>query len=293
MYEETRDLCDAGDGSACMLNLFRLSRGDDDAALALAIQGCGQDPQNFRWPCESEEVLAGLGDPRTPSEVAEDNCGRGYRLSCLGAQSYGGDFPEEEDFLLESCEEGYLTACEYVWMSSDRESVPPPGGPIDRALRFGCRANSSRSCSELGYRYELQEMFGEALGYYEGACVLGDNDACRDAGALYEYGLVEHVQPREAERLYTYGCRRGSASSCIGLMDLLMTRSPPDVDRVVALAELACERSDYYCLDLHFAELGGARGTPRPDVARELAQRACDAGNPRACEALGQPAPEY
>ncbi|GAB5458078.1 MAG: Sel1-like repeat protein HcpE [Henriciella sp.] len=141
----------------------------------------------------------------------------------------------------------------------------------------GCKADSPRSCSGLGFLWEtghrdlkkqandpLQSDVRMAFKYYEQACDLGSEDSC------------EKVRS---------SCDEGNGVACTAMADRFLDGGGEALFSKAQLLESACDYGD----GLGCARLGemveqGSGVRSDPIRALEIMQRGCNLGAPRACD---------
>jgi rhomboid protease GluP len=166
-----------------------------------------------------------------------------------------------------------------------------PAGELEGALKRTCALGSTAACVALGGALttgedELPQDVAAARGLLQGPCLAGQAVAC------FYLGLGYHREspPRwaEAAAAYRRGCGQDELSACFNLaMVAPHVADAGDVEAEVrALLERSCRVLPRACAEL----VGHLEGDATVDAGRtvELAQRACEASEGRACLVAGR-----
>jgi TPR repeat protein/tRNA A-37 threonylcarbamoyl transferase component Bud32 len=165
------------------------------------------------------------------------------------------------------------------------------------ACKRACASKGGEACvtqGELVERFKIGDDHAEvARSAFDKACDGGDGRGCRRAAAL-----AEHTDAALAVELYTKACDKGDAPGCTALGALRELGGggvERDRMRALALYDKACTDGDALGCAYKSFMLGAGRGIKQDEAkAAELATgalagvgAACEAGDPRACVALG------
>ena len=293
--------CDKGGLVACSdLGLVYLEgRGvDRDAARALGL---------FRRSCENGEARGcanlGLvyerGEPQLKIARDEAKAMAMYRRSCAvhgagGCERVGlaylngqlgltQETAQAAGFFDLACTAGSAASCTRLGtLYQNGQGVPVDRGQADTLYRRGCLGGDLQGCSNLAGR--LAESSGaanvppELLRQIEATCQSGAIEgACANLAAMFQLGRGVRRDLRRSAALYEATCRRGQATSCLGLGL-----------QSVALLRTACEHGATLGCTTLGAMYAQGRGVPRSDAkALPLFARACESGEAGGCFSAG------
>ncbi len=276
--------------------------GDTERALELYTQLCRPSALHL---CP-QVVRLGGPIPQAALDVARERCTRGADgLSCneLGRFYSSGALPvglQDEvgavDWYQRACDLEYAWGCTNAawWLARGPQHVPWDAERAAALYRRGCdRLGHWLSCRRLA---EL-EMLGvgteidphAAIGRLRRACDREDGEAaCREAARHLEAGRGIQPDLQEAHKLYARACSLGQDGACEDL-GALTARGVGDSQATSQMLLERCGSSVRACVGLTaMAELSGLSVALLYDKAQSLqpewAAKACEQGQPRACE---------
>jgi TPR repeat protein len=170
------------------------------------------------------------------------------------------------------------------------------GLSLGLALAFCPTRSRAQACQEpqrasAGHCCAADQMWDQRYGRCSDdarpRCIAGEYSACLTAGDHYA-ATGRPADLLQASAYYRQACDHGAAAGCSALGFLELQR--PEPERALARATTwftrACDGQHLRgCTALAELYLSG-RATPRQDEALSLLQRACEAGEPRACARL-------
>lgn len=311
------EACDLGLGEGCRAfhDLAQTGWGYPEGGVEVADrrleQGCvNGDPVS----CDTFAAALRETDAARADAILDKTCKAGGTAACLTlggfllASETPGDAEKGAAILDTACAGGEGAACTSLGEYWERQPEHDPAR-ANRYLELACTAGNAGACSKLGQRAwagaGLPEDPARAIRYYAKACAIADylcdiprslaalpkaRAACErhKAAACADLGRALLVQdspvydPQRGSDLLVAACLGASASACADAADAVSTYG--DHDRAGNLLETGCQAGHPdACISL-----AGWLETRPGDTARERAvalyQRACDAGNRKACE---------
>ena len=147
----------------------------------------------------------------------------------------------------DGCDNGDAAAC--MALAQAAEKTRDFERAADLYLK-ACNGRAAAGCTGLGVLYNrgsgVTSDIAQAALYYKRGCDLGDMSGCYNLGTVYEFGSIGFPDPARAVDLYRRACSNGHLDGCANLL----------------------------------RTSGAAQDKAR---ARELLEKACDAGIARAC----------
>lgn len=145
-----------------------------------------------------------------------------------------------------------------------------------------CGRGHRQSCLLLASRAEGRE----AVRAYERACRAGSGFGCASAGQFHRKGASVEPNLERAGLFFTRGCSLGDPASCVLGAEMYADDPPADRRRAARLAWQGCEQGIAGACVLAGEML---ERMERHGGAREMYRRACDLGEPKACDAARAP----
>ncbi len=233
-------------------------------------------------------------------------CDGGVLTSCgvaakwLGEPSHANGVEGAQDLLsrLENertCLSGQSEACFQIGVAFyyGRDAYPRDRSRSSKAFERGCDLGDSRACNNLGdalaYGDGVARDVEASAAAFQKACRLGEALGCANLGYMAEHGEGVPRDVARARRLYRDACAAGDVYGCLHV-DLLAAEgagAPRDPERALEHWRHACEQSKSAraCAFLGVLYEDGADPVPRDETrSRQALTRACDLGEPRACE---------
>jgi hypothetical protein len=159
-------------------------------------------------------------------------------------------------------------------------------------LEKGCALAHPASCSNLGmFLLDGQGIAKDetrAAKLFAQACDADDPDGCSNLGIVTLKGLGGVAKDgKRAVELFVHGCELGNAPACQNAGDALVdgvadAHVAKDRKRGLPYLQKACDLDAAHCFDL-----GVSLVATDATKARAAYARACDAGNLKACNNLG------
>ncbi|QKF91969.1 tetratricopeptide repeat protein [Campylobacter sp. CCUG 57310] len=133
--------------------------------------------------------------------------------------------------------------------------------------------------------YMPQEDTGQIFKLYQKACDMGDMDACKAIGDIYNEGrggvATDHKKARE---IYEKVCEAGLGDACFEFGHFY--KLDKDFKNAVRLYEFACQNDSPYGCYMLAQMYEGSKSGIKKDLKRSLVffMQACDGGIYEACE---------
>jgi TPR repeat protein len=256
-------------------------------------------------------LLDGRGLPRDARRglgMVARACDGGFALACLaGIRSLGdprsaGDVSDPPALrarleLEHACLTGQGDACYQVGVLFyfGRDAFPRDRVNAAVAYSRGCDLGESRACNNLGDGLAYGDGVGRdaerAAAAFAKACRLGEALGCANLGYMAEQGEGMARDLPRARALYRDACTTGDVYGCLHA-DMLAAQDggvPRELARALAQWRRACDRGRdaRACAFVGVIYEDGPDGLAR-DEAKSLQAmaRACQLGEPRACEWL-------
>lgn len=177
---------------------------------------------------------------------------------------------------------GQVPPARFAWSLSDLEA------------ERRCQEGTIAACGDLGRRLTSDEIevdgakknLEQGLVLLELACGQDDPSSCTALGELYG----QHAKPggalqARARDLLTRTCRRGAASACTALGDVIQGADPGSRGEASEAFRDGCQRGDAAgCEKYGLVQSGG--DNDRKDLAEEAFARACTTGRRSSCHFL-------
>jgi uncharacterized protein len=250
--------------------------------------------------------LDGRGVPRDVErglQMLVRACDEGVAMACAvgarwaGEPLHASDTPDAPELLARleaqrTCLLGQGDACLQVGLLFyfGREAYPRDRARAASAFARGCDAGDARACSAFGRSLTLGDGLARsperAAAVLAKACKFGDGLGCSTLGLLSERGDGVPRDAAKARALYRDGCIAGDIYGCLHADMLASDAAGHGAARRYARWSAACARGDASaCAFVGMLYEDGADGALRDDAkSLEWMQRACDTGEPRACE---------
>ena len=250
--------------------------------------------------------LDGRGVPRDVErglQMLVRACDEGVAMACAvgarwaGEPLHANDTPDAPELLARleaqhTCLLGQGDACLQVGLLFyfGRETYPRDRARAAAAFARGCDAGDARACTAFGRSLMLGDGLARsserAAPVLAKACKFGDGLGCSTLGLLSERGDGVPRDAAKAKALYRDGCIAGDIYGCLHADMLASDAGGHGAARRSARWSSACARGDAgACAFMGMLYEDGGEGAPRDDAkSLEWMQRACDAGEPRACE---------
>ncbi len=157
-----------------------------------------------------------------------------------------------------------------------------------------CRAGHAGSCNTLGEAYEYGKGTTKspeaATQSYQRACDLGSMPGCSNLGTMYLAGSGVGKDVPRALGLFEKACAGGRPPACFNVGVVNEKQLTPPKPKVAAeFYEKACDAKYFKaCTNLGSLYLQGVGVAKNPTKARRLYKRACDGGDEVACPAANR-----
>jgi len=170
------------------------------------------------------------------------------------------------------------------------EALPDGVDPeVESHARY-CDAGDMGQCNDLGFDFDhgrgVAEDEARALELYELACNGGDGMGCSNAGILFNNPDGAAFDRAKALARFEDGCRLDNGKACFnGALNIIKHTENPDFTRARELASKGCDLGSVDACNSYGVLLVNGQGGPA-DRAGALAmfEKACDAGEPVACD---------
>lgn len=203
--------------------------------------------------------------------------GLALHLGVGGDKDTAGALAQYQD----ACTAGYLPACENQGALYQEGLVSLPEGPRAMALRTGCDAGNAAACGHLGDLLRTSDPEA-ALAAHQTACDAKLARGCRGIGVRrLEEGEFDVALP-----LIQGACEVGEPEACRVWGDLLAAGKlvPRDREAAFAARETACTNGDAPACLQAATQLRKGKGTLKdPEAAQQRTARACTLGALNAC----------
>jgi uncharacterized protein YjbI with pentapeptide repeats/TPR repeat protein len=158
-------------------------------------------------------------------------------------------------------------------------------------LEYACR-NPPTACLSAAVWLEQHEKADEATDWFKRGCVLGGLDSCQAVAYRVMERKVHHPKTPLAAALLGYSCKRGLATACGSLAEIL-AKNDGRRDKVQEVLSTGCEldskgKGAAMCLkaaQMQLALQPGAFGRSESDIKAQL-EAACEAKVGDACVTL-------
>lgn len=289
-----RKACELGSATSCATAGYRYQQAlgvgaDETQAASLYQRGCDR---NDAYSCLNlgYQYARGRGvskDPARGSELYVKACDRGDGLGCQYAgdafhdgEGVPADTTRAATYYEKACAAKLNSTC-YGLAKSLMDGTLRDAPHVIQLLKDGCNAGSGEKCSLLAACYGTGKGVPadpvKASALAKKACELGGKGACPNS-----------VTPEMRKQVVDYAghrCDAGMAAACGDAGVALLEGG--DYAAAAGFFGRGCEAGHALsCAQLATAHLLG-RGVARDPVrARQLYKKACDAGEPSACQAL-------
>ncbi len=270
---DTPHLCEYGDARDCKA---QCDHGNAPSCTRLGLmhergEGVAQDAQAaalaYDRACTGDDVpaCARLG----ATLVARTDADRGLGL------------------LRKACDAGWSVGCQGV-IEHFSKHPPPAGTNLIPIVQRACDAGSADGCATLGEVHKqglgIAKDAERAVYFFRRACTGGSSLGCTLLGQAYEQGDGVAKDAGRATELYSLGCTAKSSVACDAAAR--MSFAAQDAAKGVELLQRACDLGNAgscFVLGLRYRQ---GMGVPADPVqAGALIKRACDGGQPIACQA--------
>jgi len=212
----------------------------------------------------------------------------------FAGRTYCGD----EDACAAACSGSDPRACGYIAQSV--AGLGPTSQRSGEKLVFyatrGCAGGDGRSCHTLGYAYfsgvGVRQDFAKAAEYNERACNVGWGPGCDALGSAYYLGRGVAKDVSRAGVLFEKACDTGFAQGCASLAFAAPDGMVPESRAARALPLLVHDCDPHIDPLVRICTIAGrmyaaGRGAPADPVrARTLFGKACERGDPDACDLM-------
>lgn len=159
-----------------------------------------------------------------------------------------------------------------------------------------CTLGFAEACAAVGSIYAEGKLVApdptRALTMYDRACTQRDAQGCFTAGIFHNEGRGGPRSPENAVERFDQACGLGHATACFNAGILLYRERgarPGENERAAGYFGRACDgQQPAGCLRLGIATLRGHGTSPDVQVAKDLFDRACTAGDADGCAAAQQ-----
>lgn len=228
---------------------------------------------------------------------ADDDLDRCFVLGLMLESGYSGkpDPARAATYYTYACDRGDADACyNLAVLEVEGRGVKEAPATARQRYREICDGGHAAGCANLGYLVSRgiggEASADEAIGLYERSCELGSGVGCANyADRLI--GSDNAAQRKRAVSAFASACRHGQVSGCVRHGWSLAndcTDKACQLEDEAALAKStrdACrpDGSPRICATFAAHLLGGRHLGADPKQAREVARKACDAGDGWGC----------
>jgi uncharacterized protein len=256
-------------------------------------------------------TLTGHGvarDIKRGLELLEQSCDGDFAIACAAGSAWMSDANHASEVtwdpdirsrfeLKQGCLSGQADDCYELGLSYyfGRQSFPADRARAAHEYERACNLGDTRACNNLGdalaYGDGATRDVARASALFDRACHSGEALACSNLGYMVEHGEGIARDVRRARDLYRDACNTGEVYGCIhsAMRAAVDGGAPSDAVGALAYWSRKCDR-DRDARSCAFVGLlfeDGPDGQARDEAkSHDAMSRACDLGEPYACEWL-------